>query len=73
MLPCLALGDGLRVAVLLCQVAEALLVEYYDAMYQYQAEKRKEEQEGMPQLVVACDGGDALANARRLLDAAGGR
>jgi tRNA 2-selenouridine synthase len=52
----------------LAEVAAALLTDYYDDMYAYQAKKRGEEMGGKLQERVECDGGDALANARRLLD-----
>jgi hypothetical protein len=45
------------------QVADALLVDYYDSMYAYQAKNR----EGSEQHLVVCESGDALSNARRLL------
>jgi len=54
----------------LATVADALLHEYYDAMYDYQAKKRAEEMDGAPQHVVKCDSGDAAANAARLLERA---
>lgn len=49
----------------LADVADALLAHYYDAMYEHQMRKK-----GQPQQLVECDGGDALANARRVLAAA---
>ena len=48
----------------LAEVADALLVEYYDSMYAYQRSKRPGQQHRVP-----CDSGDALENARRLLAA----
>lgn len=49
----------------LAEVADALLVNYYDAMYEHQMKVR----EGTPTHIV-CESGDATANARRVLDAA---
>ncbi len=46
----------------LAEVADALLVDYYDSMYEHQMRKRP----GAP-TIVTCDGGDALANAERIL------
>ena len=64
------LPDGLpddlpdrRAAPVITQVADALLVDYYDSMYAYQAKTR----EGSEQHLVVCESGDALSNARRLL------
>jgi len=51
----------------LAQVADALLVHYYDSMYSYQAKNR----EGSEQHLVTCESGDALANADLLLQAYG--
>ena len=52
------------------QVAAALLSDYYDAMYDYQATKRSAPglQARAPQL-LQCDTGDASAIARLVLDA----
>ena len=44
---------------------------YYDEMYSYQAKKRGEEMGGAPQHQVDCPSGDALANARLLLERVG--
>eukprot|EP00322_Chrysochromulina_rotalis_P011349 CAMPEP_0115843052 /NCGR_PEP_ID=MMETSP0287-20121206/8116_1 /TAXON_ID=412157 /ORGANISM="Chrysochromulina rotalis, Strain UIO044" /LENGTH=235 /DNA_ID=CAMNT_0003296739 /DNA_START=52 /DNA_END=760 /DNA_ORIENTATION=- len=49
----------------LAVVANELLVNYYDAMYAHQAKNR----EGAKQHIVHCDSGDALANAKRLVEA----
>jgi len=51
----------------LAHVADELLTSYYDAMYAYQAKKRKDDQHGAPQHTVECDSGVAIDNARRLL------
>ena len=59
----------------LAEVADFLLAGYYDDMYAYQAKKRKDEMDGAPQVVVECPSGDALDNARLLVEKAkeGGR
>lgn len=48
----------------LATVADILLADYYDSMYAYQAKKRG----AAPQHQVPCVSGDALDNARRLLE-----
>ena len=40
------------------------------SQYDYQAKKRKEEMGGAPQHEIVCESGDALANARPLLERA---
>ena len=57
------------------QVADFLLAHYYDSMYAYQAKKRGEEMGGAVFETVACPSGDALGNAKLLVEAArhGGR
>ena len=50
----------------LAEVAEYLLVNYYDDMYKFQATKRP-----FVGHTVPCDSGDALDNARRLVAALG--
>ena len=49
-------------------MADALLEHYYDSMYDYQAKKSMEKRGGARH-TVPCESGDALANARRLLEA----
>jgi len=50
------------------QVASALLSDYYDTMYDYQASKRNAEMDGAPH-VLQCDTGDASVIARLVLEA----